>query len=211
MPDFSHIKLPPEEERELVQLLPVPSWYGIEPRKAPRDYSHMRGPELINNDLVYGQFGIMAVTGCNLTIDHLNMIRTVVNKHMDKKRMFAVWRVEAPWKPISKKAQGKRMGGGKSAIHHYATPIRAGSVIVELGGHIELEDCQFFLESLAKRMPCQAFVVSKELLEQWRQEELAIEQQNINPLSYQRVVQQNMSGCHRWITPYDHRWYGKYT
>lgn len=29
------------------------------------------------------------------------------------------------------------MGGGKSAINHYVTPLKSGRVIVEVGGHIE--------------------------------------------------------------------------
>lgn len=209
-PNLSHVQLPPEEERQLIPLLPVPSWHGVEPRKSPRNYKDIRGPELVNNDLIYGQFGIMTLTGVHLTINHLDLIRNVINKHMDTKKMFAVWRVEAPWKPMSKKSQGKRMGGGKSPIHHYVTPVRASSVIVELGGHLEMDDCFYFLDSIVKRLPCDAYVISKEILEQWREEEKKIEMQNINPISYERVVKQNMSGCHKWISPYDHRWFGKY-
>ena len=33
--------------------------------------------------------------------------------------------------------QGHRMGGGKGAIDHYVTPIKAGRVIMEVGGHCE--------------------------------------------------------------------------
>ena len=32
------------------------------------------------------------------------------------------------------------MGGGKGAIDHYVTPIKAGRVIVEVGGPIEFEE-----------------------------------------------------------------------
>lgn len=31
------------------------------------------------------------------------------------------------------------MGGGKGSIDHYVTPIKAGRVIIEVGGH-----CEFF-------------------------------------------------------------------
>ena len=51
--------MPPIEERTLIQMSPVPNWHGIEPRKSSRRYADIRGPELINNDLIYGQFGIM--------------------------------------------------------------------------------------------------------------------------------------------------------
>ena len=202
--------MPPEDERELIPLPPQPNFHGKEPKKYSRNYADLRGPELVNNDLIHGQFGIMAVTGVHLTIAHINSIRNVVNKHMDKKNMFAVWRIEPPWKPIVKKSQGKRGGGGKANIHHYATPIRAGSVIMELGGRIELDDCYYFLNAIAQRMPCDAFVVSKEILEKWRQEEIEMEKQNLNPITYERVVRNNMAGCLKWVSPYDQRWFGKY-
>lgn len=53
---------------------------------------------------------------------------------MDVNRMFAIWRIDAPWKPITKKGTGVRMGGGKGSIKHYTTPVKAGRIILELGG-----------------------------------------------------------------------------
>lgn len=38
------------------------------------------------------------------------------------------------------------MGGGKGAIDHYVTPIKAGRVIIEVGGH-----CEYFEASCNKR------------------------------------------------------------
>lgn len=102
------------------------------------------------------------------------------------------------------------MGGGKSSIHHYVTPVRAGTVYVEIGGQIELDDIAYFLNSLCKRLPCDSIIVSKQILEQLRQEELDLERKNLNPITYKRVVQLNMQGCHGRISPYDHRWFGKY-
>lgn len=54
------------------------------------------------------------------------MMRLTVGRKIDTDRMFAIWRVDAPWQPITKKGQGQRMGGGKGAIDHYVTPIKAG-------------------------------------------------------------------------------------
>ena len=70
---------------------------------------------------------------------HFEMVRLNINRRMDDTHMFAVWRIDAPWKPVTKKGQGHRMGGGKGAIDHYITPIRAGRIIVERGGHCAYE------------------------------------------------------------------------
>lgn len=54
--------------------------------------------------------------------------------------MFAIWRVPAPWQPITKKGKGMRMGGGKAAIDHYATPIRPNRIILEIAGKVEYDE-----------------------------------------------------------------------
>lgn len=57
---------------------------------------------------------------------HFEMMRITIGRKMDSSRMFAVWRVDSPWQPVTKKGQGQRMGGGKGNIDHYVSPIRAG-------------------------------------------------------------------------------------
>jgi large subunit ribosomal protein L16 len=78
---------------------------------------------------------------------HFEMIRNGINRKMDESRMFALWRVDAPWKPITKKGQGHRMGGGKGSIDHYVTPVKAGRIIVEMGGECEYGEVFPFLVS----------------------------------------------------------------
>lgn len=39
------------------------------------------------------------------------------------------------------------MGGGKGAIDHYVTPIKAGRVIIELGGTVEFEEVIYLRHS----------------------------------------------------------------
>jgi len=54
--------------------------------------------------------------------------------------MFAVWRIDPPWKAVAKKGAGKTLGGGKGSIDHYVTPVKAGRIIIELGGECEFEE-----------------------------------------------------------------------
>lgn len=51
-------------------------------------------------------------------------------------KQFAIWRVDQPWLPKTKKPQGTKLGGGKGSISHYVTPVRAGRIILEIGGYI---------------------------------------------------------------------------
>lgn len=41
------------------------------------------------------------------------------------------------------KAIGVRMGLGKGSIHHYVTPVKAGRIIIEVGGNCEYEEVSF--------------------------------------------------------------------
>uniref|UniRef100_A0A493TX41 Large ribosomal subunit protein uL16m n=1 Tax=Anas platyrhynchos platyrhynchos TaxID=8840 RepID=A0A493TX41_ANAPP len=59
------------------------------------------------------------------------MIRLTIGRCMDPKTMFAIWRVPAPRKAVTKKSLGHRMGGGKGPIDHYVTAVKSGRLVVE--------------------------------------------------------------------------------
>lgn len=77
---------------------------------------------------------------------------------MDSRTTFARWRVNGPYKPITRKGLGQRMGGGKGAIDHYVTPVRYGRLIVEVGGKVELAEVEHILTEVARKLPFPAKV-----------------------------------------------------
>lgn len=124
--------------------------------------------------------------------------------------MFAFWRIDAPWQPLTKQGQGQRMGGGKGAIDHYVTPIKAGRIILELGGTCEFNEVKDFLQTYANQLPFNARAVSHEMLELEEAERKELEASNLNPYTMKYVIQNNLSGIHRWLSPVDHKWFGEY-
>lgn len=58
---------------------------------------------------------------------HFDQMRIQLSRKLDTNRMFAIWRLDSPWQPVTKKGQGVRMGKGKGAIDHYVTPVKAGN------------------------------------------------------------------------------------
>lgn len=205
-PDLRDVEMP--VNRKLPILDPVPQ--GIKAIKSQRRLYDMQGPELVHNQLIYKQYGIIALCGGQLHPGHLNMIRQVINKGLDIQRMFAVWRIDPPWKAITSKGVGKRMGGGKGNIKHYVTPVKAGRVLVEVGGRIEFEEVYFFLQDVAWKLPIDAMVINQHTLEELKKEEEEIKAKNVNPFTFEYVVKNNMRGCKKWTSPYDEIWYGKY-
>lgn len=59
-------------------------------------------------------------------------------------------------------------------------------------------------------LPFKAIVVSQTNLDELEKEEKYNESKNINPYSMKYVIQNNLGGCHNWLSKYDHKWFGKY-
>lgn len=85
-------------------------------------------------------------------------MRLTINRRMDPLTTFALWRIKAPYKPITRRGLGKRMGGGKGAIDQYVTPVRYGHMILEVGGRCELGEVEPYLSEVAKKLPFPAKV-----------------------------------------------------
>lgn len=87
----------------------------------------------------------------------------------------------------------------------------SGRIILEIGGKCEYIEVQSFLEDLAKKMPFKAMAVSQEILDKMKQKEEDDERNNCNKYTMKYLIQNNMGGCHKWLSPFDLKWFGKYT
>lgn len=170
----------------------------------------MRGPETVHNTLLHKQYGIMATGGGRLRFGHIEVIRNTIGRKIDVNRMFAIWRVDPPWQPVTKKGQGQRMGKGKGSIDHYVTPVKAGRIIIELGGTCEFQEVKKFLTDIANKMPFKAEAISQEILDRRAEEAERLERENENHWTMKYVIQNNLGGCHRWCSPNDFRYFGKH-
>lgn len=203
--------MPPLENRTLPALEPTPTFPADQkPYKYPKRKGDFRGPEPIHNTLMFGQFGIIALSGGELKIEHINTMRALINKGLDTKKMFACWRIESPWKSKVKRGISKRLGGGKANIHHYVTPVKAGRIIVEVGGFIEFDEVYNLLSGIANALPCYAMPISAEIMDKLRLIQSERKANNINPVTRGRVFHNNMQGCRNIFNYYEVQWEGKY-
>ncbi|XP_072512945.1 large ribosomal subunit protein uL16m isoform X1 [Salminus brasiliensis] len=205
--DYSGVVLP--EKPKLKFLNKVPNF-----KKAKKEMKRLRdiqGPANGANTFTSGQYAIVAMGGGYLEWGHMEMIRLTINRRLDQNTTFASWRINAPYKPITRKGLGKRMGGGKGAIDYYVTPVKCGRFIVEVGGYVELGEVEAVLTQVAKKLPFPAKVVSRESLAAMHQEQAEKEANNQNPWTFQRIVRSNMLGIRKVISPFDIRNHGRYT
>ena len=163
----------------------------------------MRGPELVHNQLIHKQYGIIALSGGQMEFGHFDMIRNSVNRKLDMTKTFAVWRVDSPWKPITKHGQGKKLGGGKGGISHYTTPVKRGRVIIEVGGSIPLEFMWRVLIDVTQKLPFPAKVVSQKDFEDIENEEEEIRTKNLNKLKWEWCIKNNICNVLHKVSKYD--------
>ncbi|XP_063068900.1 39S ribosomal protein L16, mitochondrial isoform X2 [Engraulis encrasicolus] len=160
-PDYSDMVMPDKPKLKFIQK--VPNFKKA--KKEFRRLNDIRGPTKGASQFTEkGQYGIVALGGGYIHWGHIEMIRLTINRRMDPRTTYASWRVNAPYKPITAKGLGKRMGGGKGPIDHYVSPVKAGRLVLEMGGKIELGDVERMLTELAKKLPFPAKVVSRESL-----------------------------------------------
>lgn len=184
---------------------------GVRPYKGTKELWRMMGEDKAQSDLVLGQFGVVALTGGMLKHRHFEMMRATAGRNLNAKKTFAIYRVDAPYKPITDHGFGKRMGGGKGAIDEYGTPVRAGRVIMEVGGKAEWMEVQPWLRVIAGKLPFQALAVSAEHLKKLREEEERLTKANQNPISFEWLIRNNIMNCQMKFSEYDQKWFGKFT
>jgi len=208
-PSYEGVEYPERVKLKFVERTPqYPP--GLRPPKMQKSLRFMRGPEEIHTSLIHKQYGIIALQPGRMRYGHFEMVRLTIGRRMEADRMFAIWRMDPPWQPITKKGQGKRMGGGKGPIDHYITPIKYGRVVVEMGGHCEFDEVKPILDEVAHKLPFKAMAVSEKILEEMRQKEKFQEENDINPFSFKYVVKNNMGKSHLWVSPNDRKYFGKH-
>jgi len=203
--------LPPLEHRQLPPLPTVPTFpHGVETVRSEKRKIDFRGPETVHNTLAYRQYGLMAVSGGTIRPGHIDMMRAIVNRHLDTNRMFAVWRIDPPWKSVTSKGRGKKRGGGKGKIVDWETPVRAGRVIFEIAGRGGFDEVEYFLREIASISPFLSLPVSQERLDnlRWERDELA--RINVNPLTMKRLIKHNFGGVHQNCLAHDLLWAFEY-
>ncbi|XP_029986737.1 large ribosomal subunit protein uL16m [Sphaeramia orbicularis] len=206
-PDYSDVVLPERPKLKFVNK--VPNF-----KKAKKEMKKLRdiqGPARAGHTFTNGQYAIVALGGGYLHWGHMEMMRLTINRKMDPKTTFARWRINPPYKPITRKGLGQRMGGGKGAIDHYVTPVRYGRLIVEVGGKVELAEVEPFLKEVAKKLPFPAKVMSKEGLAAMYQQQADMENNNQNPWTFKEIARGNMLGIRKVISPFDLHNHGRFT
>jgi len=100
-PNLSDVVLPEKPKLFFLEKVPQLTGSSKAPKMAKR-LTLMRGPEPVHNQFIHKQYGIVALCGGRLRYGHMEMMRLTINRKMDASKMFATWRIDAPWQPLTK-------------------------------------------------------------------------------------------------------------
>ena len=80
------------------------------------------------------------------------------------------------------------MGGGKGSIKEYVTPIKAGRIILEVGGRVSWEEVRPWLTKVCESLPVKAYPVNADMLKELNKEEERLIQTNKNPITFEYLI-----------------------
>ncbi|KAI0986663.1 hypothetical protein GJ496_005403 [Pomphorhynchus laevis] len=192
LPKFEPCKapmdLPKQKLLEVFDKIPPSVQRGEEISKGTRDFAKLRGIETINNKLLHRQFGVISCFPGYITIKHIQSVCKIVNDTLNTNYCFAIWRIEQPYKPVTRHGLGRKLGGGKGSIDHYACPVKMNRVILEVGGNYPEK----------AMMP-----VSQKMIDELEADKSIIRAENRNPYSWEFVIKNNILNCGSKMSRYD--------
>lgn len=102
-------------------------------RKYAKDFrGRRRGLAIRGSNLSFGEFGLKSLGVAWVSAKQIEAARRAITHHL--KRGGRVWVRIFPDKPISARAAGKRMGGGKGDISEYVAVVKPGRILFEVAG-----------------------------------------------------------------------------
>lgn len=104
-------------------------------RKYRKEFRGKRsGVALRGNSVDFGDFGSASYAKW-LTAKQIEAARKTISHHT--KRIGKLWIRVFPYKPVTKKAAGAKMGSGKGDIEQYVAVVKPGKIVFELAGVTE--------------------------------------------------------------------------
>ncbi len=125
-------------------------------RKQFRD--KMKGVATRRTSLAFGSFGLKSLGLGWLTARQIEAARRAMTHYT--KRGGRIWIRIFPDKPVTAKPAETRMGSGKGDVDHYVAPVKAGTIIFEIGA-VEDDVAREAMRLAAHKLPIKTKIVSR--------------------------------------------------
>ncbi len=131
----------------------------VKHRKWQKGRSRGRKVETRGTTLAYGTVGLKATTGAWMNGRQIEAARRAISNFV--KREGKLWIRIFPDKPVTQKAEGVTLGGGKGDVREYVFPVRPGRILFELDG-LAPEVAKEALRHASFKLPVRTKIVSEE-------------------------------------------------
>ena len=130
-------------------------------RKFAKDFrGKRRGVAVRGSSLSFGEYGLKSLDGGWLKAQQIEAGRRTITHAL--KKGGRVWVRVFPDKPVSSRAAGKRMGGGKGDVSHYVAVVLPGRILYEVAGASE-DIVKDAMGKAGAKMPFRTKMVSKRI------------------------------------------------
>lgn len=133
------------------------------PRKTKYRKAHrgsMKGISKGARELMFGEFGLVALEPYWLTAQQIECMRMTLSRHLKKKGKLYI-RVFSDH-PVSKKPAETRMGKGKGDVETWVAVVKRERILVELNGINEVF-AKKILHSVSCKLPMKTRFISKKI------------------------------------------------
>ncbi|MEO8691434.1 MAG: 50S ribosomal protein L16 [Candidatus Saccharimonas sp.] len=111
------------------------------------------------NFVAFGDFGLQSLTNERITSRQIESARQAMTRYV--KRGGKIWIRIFPHTPVTRKALGLKMGGGKGNPEFYAAKVKNGTVLFEMKGVTE-ETAREAMRLAGHKLPVRTRFVKRE-------------------------------------------------
>ena len=109
--------------------------------------------------IAFGDYGLQSQTNNDITSRQIEASRQAMTRHI--KRGGKIWIRIFPHVPVTKKALGLKMGGGKGNPEYYVAKVKTGIVLFEMKGVSE-EIAREAMRLAAHKLPVKTKFIKRE-------------------------------------------------
>lgn len=119
----------------------------------------VRGPAVVGNEIAFGEYALQAQGHERITSRQIESARQAMTRYV--KRGGKIWIRIFPHIPVSRKALGTKMGGGKGNPEFFVAKVKPGTVLFEMQGVTE-EVAREAMRLAAHKLPVKTRFLVKE-------------------------------------------------
>ncbi len=134
----------------------------LQPKRVKYRKQHrgrMKGQANDGNTVVFGEFGLQALSAAWVEARQIEAARRAITHHM--RRGGKVWIRIFPDKPVTAKPAETRMGSGKGAPDHWVAVVKPGRMLFEVAG-VREEVAREALRLASHKLPVETRIVVRE-------------------------------------------------